>query len=173
MLVIVGSLAVLSGRAHAAGEESMNSVSKNFTITFHWRGPSVPPPYHYEYRITVTQTGAGEIVMTPGYSAKDAPQWTETFAVDAKALGGLRETLRTGTSAPEKDGPRPVGGATASAEITEDGATTSKIDAAPTNDPRMNSIEKAFETIVPPEIWSGLKAKQEEYVASHPRTRGE
>src|SRR5581483_4503008 len=69
----------------------------DFALEYRWREASLPPPYHYEYTITIKPTGHGEIVMIPDYPnvmvphypVQTIPRWTETFALQSKQLDQL------------------------------------------------------------------------------------
>ncbi|HUT36408.1 MAG TPA: hypothetical protein VNE39_23175 [Planctomycetota bacterium] len=49
----------------------------DFGFRYDWREGSLPPPYHYEYTISVSPEGEGTIVFRPDYPEHDVPAWEE------------------------------------------------------------------------------------------------
>ena len=46
---------------------SLDTRPADFNVIYEWQEGSLPPPYHYEYTITIKADGQGQIVMIPDY----------------------------------------------------------------------------------------------------------
>lgn len=96
----------------------------DLAVTYSWRQGSLPPPYYYEYTISIRADGAGEIEMLPNYPSDETPVWTETFTLSGSDLDELyaflvRERFFQ-TKWAEEDIP-PVGGSSQSLLVTAQG----------------------------------------------------
>jgi hypothetical protein len=144
----------------------------DFHILYEWQEGSLPPPYHYEYTITISPTGAAEIVMIPDYPSDETPAWTESFTVDSAQMDALYDTLITNGLLDHnwsaQDDP-PVGGSSQSVTIT---ANDQQIEipsfVLPEQQSSAAAIHAAIEALVPQEIWDRLNAQREQYMEEHP-----
>ena len=73
--------------------EPRSGRPNDFSVRYEWVAGSMPPPYHYEYMITIGPGTGGEVVLRPDYSGMDAPEWSESFSVSEEALDGLWDLL--------------------------------------------------------------------------------
>jgi hypothetical protein len=143
----------------------------DFSLRYDWREGSLPPPYHYEYTITLAADGSGLIAMTPDYPGEGVPVWEEPFSVPAEEVdrlhdlmvgqGLLRERWRA------EDSP-PVGGSYAWLEVTRDGRTI-EIPPFPVGGQRERAaaIFAAVEAAVPQTIRDDLERRRAEYEAAN------
>jgi hypothetical protein len=53
----------------------------DFSLRYTWRAGTLPPPYHYDYRIVLHADGSGKMIMVPNYPAPDVPMWEESFII--------------------------------------------------------------------------------------------
>ncbi|HTP07764.1 MAG TPA: hypothetical protein VMP08_05910, partial [Anaerolineae bacterium] len=65
----------------------------DFNLVYEWQEGSLPPPYHYEYTITIDPAGQGQLVMVPDYAFNDPPQWTEAFTLTPALLDQFYQYL--------------------------------------------------------------------------------
>ncbi len=142
----------------------------DFSVTYNWYEGSLPPPYHYEYTVSIDADGAGQVVYTPNYPGADVPTWTEDFTLDTAQLDTLYAHLRDlgvlTTSWSEADD-IPVGGSHSTLTILADGQT-SEIPAFPARMiEQADSAKSAVYTAVPAEIWDRLAAQRDQYVQEH------
>src|SRR5687768_4561925 len=88
--------AILAG-CSAPPPETPESASRpaDFSVQYEWTEGSRPPPHHYEYFITVTSAGQGQLVLLPDYPSAAVPKWTEGFSLDAEELDRLYQVLKT------------------------------------------------------------------------------
>lgn len=145
----------------------------DLSLRYDWREGSLPPPYHYEYTITLAADGAGAMTMVPDYPGPGVPVWEEPFTAapeEVAALYGLM--LDQGLLSErwrELDQP-PVGGSSASLEVTAGGRTV-RIPAFPAEGQqgRAAAIFAAVEAVVPPAIRDDLEARRAAYEAANVR----
>lgn len=143
----------------------------DFALVYDWREGSLPPPYHYEYSITLTAKGNCEVIMIPDYPASDVPQWRELFQVSAadrdRLYGQLRELGLFTTSWREASELR-VGGSSEDIVVVADGKQV-KIPSqvVESQEARAAEIYAAVKAIVPPETWAKLEAQLKEYQAAN------
>jgi hypothetical protein len=143
----------------------------DLAVVYRWREGTLPPPYHYEYSISVQPSGAGEIVMRPDYPSDEVPTWTEAFTLSPAQLdafyavlvaqGLFRENWRA------EDVP-PVGGSSDDVRITAHGRQV-EIPSFVVQEQaaRADAITAAVRALVPPAIWEKLTTQREEYVAAN------
>ena len=143
----------------------------DFRLRYDWREGSLPPPYHYEYTITLAADGSGLISMTPDYPGEGVPVWEEPFSLSPAELdrlhdlmveqGLLRERWRA------EDSP-PVGGSYAWLEVTRDGRTI-EVPPFPVDGQRerATTIFTAVEASVPQAIRDDLELRRAEYEAAN------
>ena len=143
------------------------SVPADFSVTYEWRAGSMPPPYHYEYTVKVTQDGAGTVVYIPDYPSDKVPTWTETFTLTPDQVSALyklvvdRRLLRNLREA----GDPPVGGSVQWAEITANGKTYElpREIAGPDRQDANALYDYMRDTVVPKAVWDKLEAQRQEY----------
>jgi hypothetical protein len=143
----------------------------DFSLRYDWREGSLPPPYHYEYTITLAADGAGLMALTPDYPGPGVPVWEEPFSLPPAEVdrlhdlmveqGLLRERWRA------EDDP-PVGGSYASLEVTRDGERIEIPPFPPEGQrERAAAIFAAVEAVVPQPIRDDLQRRRAEYEAAN------
>lgn len=162
----------------AAGCTSVNPTPNpldtrptDFSLVYEWQEGSLPPPYHYEYTITIDPTGQGQIVMVPDYSFSNPPTWTETFTITPAALDQLYRLLidkglfAQGWQAQQDP---PVGGSFDSLHVTAHGRQiTVPSFVIQTQANAAEDIATAARALVPQPIWDKLNTQREQYVTEH------
>ena len=142
----------------------------DFSITYNWYEGTVPPPYHYEYMITIESDGAGLVTYSPDYPGADVPTWTEPFTLDSSQMDALYTQLRdlkVFTTAWSEADQVPVGGSHANLTILVDGRTVD-IPAFPaTVTAEAESAKSAIIAVVPADIWDRLSAQRDQYMQDH------
>ncbi|HSD85669.1 MAG TPA: hypothetical protein VLG46_17535 [Anaerolineae bacterium] len=150
---------------------SLDSRPADFSIVYKWQEGSLPPPYHYEYTVTIDPNGQGQIVMVPDYSFSNPPTWTETFALTTAALDQLYRLLidkGVFTQRWQAQQDPPVGGSYDSLHITAQGRQIAipsfviQTQAAAAED-----ISAAIQKLVPATIWNKLDTQREQYMTEH------
>lgn len=147
----------------------MDSMPNDFTVRYKWREGSVPPPYYYEYTISVSRGSAGKIDFLPDYPIHDPPVWTETFDVAGEALNRLYTLMvEKGVftkSWTEIDDGR-IGGSLQWMELTvggEEFLVPSVIEEAGI----IKEVYDAIKALVPQGIWDALMAQREQFQRSY------
>lgn len=64
----------------------------DFEILNKWDSGSLPPPYHSELSLRISNA-RGEITFLPDYPSDNTPQWAETFQVNDADLDDLFSLL--------------------------------------------------------------------------------
>lgn len=138
-----------------------SSKPDGLAVEYHWREGSMPPPYHYEYDITISADGKGRIAFRPDYGAQ--PEWVEEFAVaDMAKLRKIVDDAGVFTKTWTELKDPPVGGAYAWLKATSDGKTV-EVPSHPTEPGRLAEVYAAIHDSVPRAIWDSLAARREQY----------
>jgi hypothetical protein len=143
----------------------------DFNLAYEWQEGSLPPPYHYEYTITIKPDGKGEIVMLPDYDSDATPYWIETFTLTPATLDQFyRLLVEKGlfTQRWQAQSDPPVGGSHDALRVTAHDRT---IDipsfVISTQAAAADDITTAVRALVPDNIWDKLNAQREQYVREH------
>ena len=165
LLLLVLCLPLVSGCGETA--DGPASLPEDFRLAYAWREGSVPPPYHYEYRITVAPDGAGLIEFWPDYPGLTTPTWSEVFTVTAETRLQLYTTMQTAevwSTAWKEASPPRVGGSSATLEAQANGRTaTIPSDLVDSQANRLAPVYAAIDSLVPPAIWDDLRAQRQQY----------
>ncbi len=169
--LLPGLLAVLACSVLNPKPTPMTTRPDDFSLLYEWREGSLPPPYHYEYTITLDPAGAGQVVMVPDYPSSGVPEWTETFTVEPAAMDDLFRLLVAKGVFTEKwraqDMP-PVGGSSDSASITANGqAVTIPSFVIDQQAESAADIAAAIRGLVPQAIWDKLEGQRQQYMNDH------
>lgn len=165
-------LLVVAGCAHRStpptGDRAMPA---DFAGTVTYSNGSLPPPYHYEWTVTFDAHTA-EVEWRPSYDEEQAP-WRETADVTDDQRAGLYALLR---DAGVFDGQRAsedgmVGGPGGRVEVTADGRTYDPGSLGGSKDSArlLEQVAGAVEKLFPADVWAGLRAKQHDWEARHPK----
>jgi len=143
----------------------------DFDLVYEWHEGSLPPPYHYEYTITINPAGQGQIVMVPDYAFSNPPTWTETFTVTPTTLDQFYQlAIDKGLFAQRwqaRPDP-PVGGSYDVLKVTAHGqqiTIPSFVDQ--TQAKAAKDMSTAVRALVPQNIWDKLNDQREQYVTEH------
>lgn len=145
----------------------------DFALAYDWREGSLPPPYHYEYSITLTAKGDCELIMVPDYPASDVPRWEERFQVsDADRDRLYQQFLDLGlfTQSWREATDLRVGGSSEWMTVVANGAQV-KIPSQviERQEGRAAEIYAAVKAIVPSEIWAKMEDQLKQYQEAHQR----
>ncbi|MGD9212915.1 MAG: hypothetical protein PVI90_19175 [Desulfobacteraceae bacterium] len=143
------------------------SRPSDFSISYQFTSGSVPPPYYYEYTISVTSSGQGEIVLTPDHAGESVPQWTQSFELNSQALDEIynllvsEEAFTSNWQQPTK--PR-LGAPSEVVQITSQGEQLQIPAQVIKNQMRSkDKVTKAIKALVPDTVWSTLKSQHNAY----------
>jgi guanosine-3',5'-bis(diphosphate) 3'-pyrophosphohydrolase len=160
--------------AHGGGKRAENSpplgatLPSDFYLEYAWREGTVPPPYHYEYRITLEASGNGEVLFRPDYPSEQPPEWRESFTVSFEELQGLyRRIVEEGILGrqwePIPDEEARIGGELESMEIVEN-ARAHQIPSSIVDASRVEPVYQRIRSMVPETIWQSLMRRREAYI---------
>ena len=98
---LVVMMTVLAGFVTCGCEEvTVGARSDDFKVQYSWTAASMPPPYHFEYDVTIGPGLAGSVVYLPDYPGADTPTWSAEFTFTETDLDTLYQLIvRQGGSA--------------------------------------------------------------------------
>jgi hypothetical protein len=143
----------------------------DFNLVYEWHEGSLPPPYHYEYTITLGPDGQGQIEMIPDYASDRTPHWTEPFTLTPAALDQFyRLLIDKGllTQRWQAMSDTPVGGGSESLLVTAHGRQITipsyviLLQAA-----AVEGMAEAIRALVPQTLWDKLNTQREQYMQEH------
>jgi hypothetical protein len=150
----------------------------DFKVTYEWRAGTMPPPYHYEYTVTVGPGAVGEVRFTPDYPGTGVPVWTEKLEVtpdQVKDLYGVVVSQRLLRNDWRELSSPPVGGSVEWATIEANGnkyTTPSALE-----DPDAEAVAPLYEMvrskIVPEAMWEKLQAERQKYEEDYLAKQGQ
>jgi len=170
-LVLLLAGCVRQNPGEPVADDSVAAVMPDdFGGTVDYRNGSVPPPYHYEWRVTIAETTA-EVEWRPGYD--EVEPWRETVEITADQRARCYDLLRDAGvfgRGPDADEGM-TGGATGSFELVAGGRThdSGTLGTSRAGQDVLKNVVAAVEELVPAEVWSGLRDQQEQWAAEHPR----
>lgn len=154
-LVLLATLLTLS-----ACVSRTEAPTNAFAGSIEYTKGSVPPPYHYSWRIDVDTTTA-TIAWTPGYDDQDP--WTATVDITEQDRERLYERLDTaGLFRENNSDENGVGGPTG--QVTTDD-TTYRVESRDL----LEEVTAAAEDLVPDEVWLDMNDKQDRWSARQPK----
>jgi hypothetical protein len=140
----------------------------DFAGTVSYGNGSVPPPYHFEWRLTFDTTSA-TVEWTPGYS--DVEPWRESVEITEDDRRALYDELRdAGVLTYEEETDEGLaGGSTGSIDLVVDGERrTSPLGTSRAGQDVLEDVVAAVEDLVPAEAWTRLRDRQDEWSARQP-----
>ena len=169
-------LVLLAGFPPDSNPSAVAAVTQrpgDFSIDYRWRAATVPPPHHFEYTITISPTGAGKIMMIPGYPSNTVPRWTETFTVDTQQMDKLYALMVDNGLFKRGWKPlarQPIGGSRQYLTVKAGGKEISIQSTMAADDQKAaEAVYSAVSSTVPKAIWDKLNAQREEYMEKHKR----
>lgn len=169
--ISVLDILLLAALAACSTPGATNTRPDDFNVTYEWQEGSLPPPFHYEYRITVQPTGQGEVVMVPDYPSEHVPTWTETFNVQPVALDNLYQVMVDNGLFTQnwraQENP-PVGGSSQSMVVTAHGQQiTIPVYVVAELETAVTEMYSAVTALVPPNVWEKLETQHQQYIQEH------
>lgn len=147
-----------------------DAMPADFTGTVDYGNGSVPPPYHYEWRVRFDEATA-TVEWTPGY--EEPEPWRHSVDIDDAKRERLYEMLREADAFTFDDNTDEgiVGGSTGSAELVADGKTydTGSLGTSRAGQRVLDDVVAAVEELVPADVWAEMKDKQDEWAAQQPK----
>ncbi|MBA3471563.1 MAG: hypothetical protein H0T53_18160 [Herpetosiphonaceae bacterium] len=165
-LLVILSVATLTLSGCGADEVAVEPPS-DLALVYTWREGSLPPPYHYEYTISLQPDGAGELVFEPGYSGGATPVWTEPFTVSVDQRASLYTLLRDKGVLSREWPPSPelsVGGSTEWLQVTAGGKQVQiPPQLQPADTTAMEPVYASINRLVPADLWARVRQQHQEY----------
>jgi hypothetical protein len=138
----------------------MNSYPEDFTFRFRWQLGNVPPPYYYEYTITIKADGSGDIELLPDYPQNHPEKRQAPLHLNKTTLSYLFEEMQTASlfdKACLEVESNWTGGSRASLDVQAWGKnfhvpySISSMDAQ-----RMDPVYLAIQELIPNQLLNGL-----------------
>jgi len=149
------------------------NIPEDFEVSMHYDTGSLPPQYHYYYKIKI---GPGEqcfFEYQPGYGEPPAPQiWKSSFNISLEQLDSLYSLLADYNFFRKswKEGEMPCGSDSTSFEIK----AGSKIFKIPSDSglkgddaAKVREVAEIIKELVPKKIWSEMQAMQQDFENSY------
>ncbi len=137
------------------------------TLRYEWHAGSMPPPYHYEYMVTLEPDGAGAVDFVPDYPQHGVQPWRREFQAAPGAVAALlaqMEKKRVFERRWRRARRHTVGGSLAWLEATSGGRTVSIPAGLPPRDARsIAPVYDAVRALVPQPVWDELTRLHQEY----------
>lgn len=173
LLVLLTSLMVAAIAYHGSIQAATLPQPREFSVAYSWRAATVPPPYHYEYDITINSRGEGKIIMVPDYPSETVPRWMETFTLEDKEIGKLYALMIDNgllTRAWKPLDRQPIGDSRQYLTINAGGKVFHIQSTMNTDDQRAaDAIYSAVTSTVPKTIWDKLNSQRVDYMEKHRR----
>lgn len=144
-----------------------NLNAKECSFTYEWHEGSLPPPFHYEWALSVHGLH-GSLTFIPDYSGTDVPRWQRAVEITAHQQAHLidlfrsRRVFRSKWSKPRR---QRIGGETQYLTV-QIGVETGSIPASRT-DTDSRALQPLFEyirSLVPQATWDELDVLREQYM---------
>ena len=133
---------------------------------------SVPPPYHYEWRVEF-DTSSARLSWSPGYEGDEREEWTEEVPLGEDDRAAYYDRLReTGLFEFDNRDDDLVGGPTGRARFGNppgDLHDSGTLGTTEEGKDMLEAVTAATEELFPAEVWTGMKDKQQAWEDSHPR----
>jgi len=156
------------GPGEALDADSIPNLPADFLLEYCWREGTVPPPYHYEYRVRLDASGDGEVLFYPDYPSEQPPEWRESFPVPPLELRRLYQQIVEGKVLSQTwelipDMEAPIGGELESLEIVVN-AQRYTVPSAIVDASRVEAIYRLIRSLVPETTWRTLMERREAYI---------
>jgi hypothetical protein len=171
LVLVTGCAERHAGAPRADGQV----VPADFAGTVEYANGSVPPPYHFRWRLTFDASTA-VVAWRPGYDASARP-WRESVEITAEQrrtlYGRLRDLGVFGTDEAGDGGMDGgmVGGPGGDLEVTAGGRTydPGPLGGSESGARLLTGVAEAVRELVPAGVWDGLKAEQDDWSARQPK----
>ncbi len=140
----------------------------DFALTYEWASGSMPPPYHYEYTLTVTPKDQGRILFWPDYPSTTCPRWDVPFYPDLTSrilLNNWMNTTNYFTQYQPSLAEPSIGGETGQLQINARGKQANlEVHKLPPDE--RSVIHQLIRAIVPDMVWEKLDEQRKQYITS-------
>lgn len=145
------------------------SQTKWTKVVYYYNVGSLPPPYHYEYTITINSDGTSELVYMMGYTRTFDNTLEYSLDVRNTAFKNLKKEIkeskllnkRVGYMPSEKI---PVGGSSEHLVIYDGEDTLTYVPSYPEMkyETVLEELYSKIRKCIPDDVWNEVKAKREE-----------
>lgn len=147
------------------------SIPPDFILHYFWSGPTVRPPYHFEYTITIGPGLHGDVSYIPDYPNHNPPKWQESFPVPQAALEKFYALMLAKNAfrpAWQQQSLHTVGGEQAWLDAAA-GEQHASIPAglAANDSAQAQPLYDAIHALAPEAVWDKLEGRRQEYIAAH------
>ena len=158
------ALVLLAG----CGSEVAAGMPADFAGEVTYANGSVPPPYHYEWRVAF-DTGTARLEWTPGYDGTEET-WTDTVELDDEARRRLYDRIEnTGLFEFRNSDDDMVGGPTGRARFGSPRHDTGTLGTSEAGQDMLDELVAATKATFPDRVWAEMERKQSEWEEQHPQ----
>jgi hypothetical protein len=147
------------------------AIPPDFSLQYFWSGPTVRPPYHYEYTITIGPGLRGNVSYSPDYPNHNPPHWQAPFEIPQEAMESLYElAVKINLFRPswKQRASLAVGGEQAWLNAFEGELHASIPTGLIGKDlAQAQPFYEAIRVLVPQTVWDQLEALRQKYIAEH------
>jgi hypothetical protein len=167
VLLMVAGCAATPGKAVPANDTPGDTMPSGFAGEISYGNGSLPPPYHYEWRVEF-DTRTATLTWTPGYEG--AEKWTENADLEEDTREQLYDRLHQAglfefTNESDED---LVGGPTGRATFGSfyDSGTLGTSEAG---QDMLDEVVAATRAVFPDEVWAAMEQRQHDWEAQQPK----
>lgn len=167
LVLVAGCGAQVQGDPTAA-DNPADAMPADFAGEVTYANGSVPPPYHYEWRVEFDDSSA-RLTWSPGYEGDQKEEWTEEVDLGEDDREAYYDRVKeTGLFEFDNSDDGFVGGPTGRARFGDlhDSGT---LGTSEEGKDMLEAVVAATEELFPAEVWSGMEGKQKAWEDSHPR----
>lgn len=139
-------------------------------VVYHFCEASIPPPYHFEYSITLKDDDSGVIDFRPDYPQQDVPFWSMRFQISRTKFDELMSIFSTLPTGQEWRIPERIrtGGSQEWCEGIISGRRFQIPAELDENDARLwQDVYSNIKQLVPLAIWKELNDKRDRYIQTY------
>ena len=138
-------------------------------IEYYFNIGSLPPPYHYEYTITITRDGTASLEYMMGYSRTSDNTLEYKLDIRNTPLKNLNKEIKESGILSKKigyfpTGEIPVGGSSEHLTIFDGNDTITYVPSYPDKayDDLLEGIYKKIKKCIPDDVWNEVESKRDE-----------
>lgn len=148
---------------------SYNSLSQTSwtKIEYYYNVGSLPPPYHYNYTITITREGNSDLVYIAGYTKTEKNTYKYNIEIDKDKFRALKKEIKRSNILNLKVSQRPNseipdGGHSDYLQIYSSDELLTSVPSYPESkyDKMLNKLYKVIVKCIPEKIWNEIESKK-------------
>jgi hypothetical protein len=165
VLMVVVALLLAGCGTEAGPSRPADAMPADFAGEISYSNGSLPPPYHYEWRVEF-DTVSARLTWTPGYDG--AEEWSETVDLGPAERRQLYDRIEeTGLFEFENSDDGMVGGPTGRATFRHH--DTGTLGTSEAGQDMLDELVDATRATFPDAVWTEMESKQRAWEEQHPQ----